>query len=142
MNEIKTVSDLMKMQAQLAAEIKKRGNQKNNGVLLDKILSRKRLSTSSPYNYCPRCAERTKRGEGENWRASLNPLWSVTHKLLIDIGGGFAKPRFDTVFECDVCKKEITEQDYLDCRPDRGNANKSIDLSKVDINDPEFFKRF
>lgn len=115
---------------------------RGGNVLIDKVVNRVRFKSTDDYAYCPYCRQRAMRGDPENWKDGLRTLWIVTHKRLLKITKDEGRNNWEKRFECDVCKKEITEEDFLECRPVAGFVPKVVDLSKINLDDPNFINDF
>ena len=100
--------------------------------------SRKQLSGTNIFSFCPYCVQRSLRASGK-WRGEVAPMQTVLYKRLYAIGGGQGRVAVEREYECTVCKvlgsgkrRRITERDfsafYGDDAP-RHEGQKFIDLS-------------
>ncbi|MBR1713509.1 MAG: hypothetical protein IJ717_00995 [Treponema sp.] len=112
-------------------------------VILEKVVWRKQLKSSSEWNYCPYCKQRARRSDGANWKQSLHPLWMTTYAVFIRIDKTHGRWIQESRYECPVCKgidgkpRTITEDDFLACRPVEPNyAKHDVDISRIDFSNP------
>lgn len=102
------------------------------------------------YAYCPYCIARNKRANAiakqedkTDVKAGLQTLRLNHFKTVIQVDNQYAKIVFETKMFCNVCKKEITTDDFEKFYVDTvGKEPNIIDLTKVDINSPEFLASF
>lgn len=124
MAEIKTVTELM-MQKAL-------GNVKPSNIVINKVIKRTQFSNKDNiFAYCPYCVERVQRDPKGDFKKDLSPLWVNLHYIVIDMGDGYGKEDFENSLECLICKKEITEEDFLKCRKPGVRAGSLIKLSEI-----------
>lgn len=116
---------------------------KGSDVILEKVVWREQLKSSSEWSYCPYCKQRARRSDGANWKQSLHPLWLAKYAVFIRIDKTHGRWIQESRYECPVCKgidgkpRTITEDDFLECRPVEPNyAKHDIDISKIDFSNP------
>ncbi len=132
-SEVRSAGDIMR-QAGIPA--------KPVDYITGKVISRKPLSGSTKYSYCPYCLGRAKLN-GQDYKTVLRPLQSVTYKNLyrVDANGG-AKILIETELECTACRerdghpKRITLDDFSKAysepyREESGNFVDSNDIEEL-----------
>lgn len=134
MNNIKSAKDVMNAMA----------NVQPVGVVKKFFSRRTTLSESSDYHYCPICKENVRRS-GKNWKEELKPMSKVYYMELIRYTDTLAYPVETWMCECSRCKMSYTYEQltsYYTKPYKKEEGQRYIDLTKVDINDPNFALRF
>lgn len=134
----KSISDMMRSRAAEYEKLKMTGN----NVLADRVIGKTMLNTESDYSFCPRCADKNRRSFGKEWKAHIQPMWAERHKLLLRISEKVGKISYETKWICPNCNQYVTEDDFIAvyCA---GKAESSlVDLTNVNLNDPNFGRYF
>lgn len=116
----------------------------NAGLGLNRIeIDRHRLVTDSIYAYCPYCVRKVKKEKGEDWKNGLEKMWQVTYGEFVVFDETRAIASKDTGWVCDTCHREITTDDFLAIYCSKKEPkSKVIDLTKCNINDPNFAMQY
>lgn len=90
------------------------------------VISQKRLSGATKYDYCFHCMKAEESKPSSEPRQKLLPLFYVTTLELVDCvdekGNVFKKRVFDNFYRCTRCGKELSVDDFRNeytCRADR-----------------------
>lgn len=116
-------------------------------LLAERVVGRRQCGRENEGGYCPRCASSARRMYGDPWREHLAPMWQVRYKILVQVNESTGRIGYETRYQCPHCRRTMTESQLCDeiimfrCGP-RDYRSPLVDLSKVDLSDPNFVAGF